>query len=135
VKFMLMMHAPKEGWTKAGIGTWPPDDITAHIVWMKRLNKSLKEAGELVGAEGLAGPEQAKIVRANKNGEPEVTDGPFPEAKEFLAGYLIVDVDTPERAYEIAARTSSAPGKGGVPLNMPIEVREVMSAPKVELDV
>jgi hypothetical protein len=135
VKFMLMMHAPKDGWTKSGIGTWPPEDITAHILWMKRLAKSLSESGELVAAEGLAGPEQAKIVRAKKTGEPEVTDGPFPEAKEFLAGYWIVDVDTPERAYEIAARGSSAPGKGGVPLNMAIEVREVMSAPRVEVEV
>ena len=135
MKFMLMMHAPRAGWTKAGIGTWPPDDITAHIVWMKRLNKSLLESGELVGAEGLAVPEQAKIVRAKNDGQPEVTDGPFPEAKEFLAGYWIVDVETPERAYEIAARASAAPGKGGVPLNMTIEVREVMSAPRVDVEI
>jgi hypothetical protein len=135
VKFMLMMHAPKIGWTKAGIGTWPPDDIKAHITWMKRFAKSLSESGELVGAEGLAVPEQAKIVRAKKDGEPEVTDGPFPESKEFLAGYWIVDVETPERAYDIAARASAAPGKGGVPLNMAIEVREVMSAPPVDVDI
>lgn len=135
MKFMLMMHAPRVGWTEAGIGTWPPDDITAHIVWMKRLAKSLGESGELVRAEGLAVPEQARIVRAKPNGEPEVTDGPYPEAKEFLAGFWIVDVDTRERAYEIAARASSAPGKGGVPMNMAIEVREVMSAPSVEVEV
>ena len=61
-----------------------------------------------------------------------MTDGPFAEAKEFLAGYWIVDVDSPARAYEIAAGASAAPGKGGEPLNMPIEVREVMSAPPVE---
>ena len=135
MKFMLMMHAPRTGWTDAGIGTWPPDDIKAHIQWMKRFAKTLGEAGELVAAEGLAVPEQARIVRAKKNGEPEVTDGPYPEAKEFLAGYWIVDVDTPDRAFEIAARASAAPGKGGVPMNMPIEVREVMSAPAVEIDV
>ena len=62
-----------------------------------------------------------------------MTDGPFPEAKEFLAGYWIVDCDTPQRAYEIAARASAAPGKGGEPMNMPIEVREVMSAPPTEV--
>lgn len=62
-----------------------------------------------------------------------MTDGPFAEAKEFLAGYWIVDCENKERAYAIAARVSAAPGKGGVPLNMPIEVREVMSAPPVEL--
>ena len=70
-------------------------------------------------------------MRAGKGGAPEVTDGPFPEAKEFLAGFWIVDCESTERAYEIAARASAAPGKGGVPLNMPIEVREVMSAPPV----
>ena len=68
------------------------------------------------------------MVRAGKNGLP-VTDGVFPEAKEFLAGYWIVEVDRPERAYELAAKASAAPGRAGVPLNMPIEVRQVMSAP------
>ena len=133
MKYMLMMHTPRAGWTTSGIGTWPPEDIKAHIGFMMRFNKELKEAGELVGAEGLAGPEAARIVRAGANGTPEVTDGPFAEAKEFLAGYWIVDVDSTARAHEIAARASAAPGKGGVPLNMPIEVREVMSAPPVEL--
>jgi len=133
MKYMLMMHAPRTGWTTTGIGTWPQDDIKAHIGFMIRFAKELKDSGELVGAEGLAGPEQARIVRASKTGAPEVTDGPYPEAKEFLAGYWIVDVESTERAYQIAARASAAPGKGGVPLNMPIEVREVMSAPPVDM--
>ena len=134
MKYILMMHAPRAGWETAGIGTWPPKDIKAHIGFMMRFNQELKEAGELVGAEGLAGPEQARIVRASKNdGAPEVTDGPYPEAKEFLAGYWIVDCESTERAYEIAARASAAPGKAGVPMNMPIEVRQVMSAPPVDL--
>jgi hypothetical protein len=127
------MHAPRVGWEKAGIGTWPPEDFKAHIGFMKRFSQELKESGELVAAEGLALPEQARVVRASKNGAPEVTDGPFAEAKEFLAGYWIVDCESTERAYEIAARASAAPGKGGVPLNMPIEVRQVMSAPPVEM--
>ncbi|HTR79604.1 MAG TPA: YciI family protein [Gemmatimonadaceae bacterium] len=133
MKYMLMMHAPRAGWEKAGIGTWPQDDLRAHIRFMQRLNKDLTEAGELVGAEGLASPEAARVVRAGKTGAPEVTDGPFAEAKEFLAGYWIVDVDDTQRAYEIAARASAAPGKGGVPLNMPIEVRQVMSAPPADV--
>jgi hypothetical protein len=133
MKYMLMMHAPRAGWTAAGIGTWPPEDLKAHIKFMHQFNKELAEAGELVGAEGLAGAEQARVVRAGKGGAPEVTDGPFPEAKEFLAGYWIVDCEGPERAYAIAARASAAPGRGGAPLNMPIEVREVMSAPPVEV--
>jgi hypothetical protein len=133
VKYMLMMHAPRRGKGDWGVSDWPAEDFRAHIAFMMRLNKELVEAGELVGAEGLAEPGQARIVRAGKGGAPEVTDGPFPEAKEFLAGYWIVDVDRPERAFAIAARASAAPGPGGRPLNIPIEVREVMSAPPVEM--
>jgi len=132
MKYMLMMHAQRAGWEKSGIATWPMDDIKAHIGFMKGFAKELKEAGELVGAEGLASPEHARVVRAGKDGAPEVTDGPYAEAKEFLAGYWIVDVETTDRAYAIAGRASAAPGKGGAPMNMPIEVREVMSAPSLE---
>jgi hypothetical protein len=127
MKFMLMMHAPG-GTGDYQIGDWTPDDFKAHIAFMHRFNKELTEAGEFVGGEGLAPPGQAKSVRAGKNGVP-VTDGPFPESKEFLAGYWIVEVDTPERAYDLAAKASAAPGPGGTPLNMAIEVRQVMSGP------
>jgi hypothetical protein len=130
---MLMMHAPRAGWKDAGIGTWPMDDIKAHIAFMMRFNKELTAAGELVSAQGLNGPEEARIVRADKSGAPEVTDGPYPEAKEFLAGFWIVDCDSRDRVYELAARISAAPGKGGAPMNMAVEVREVMSAPPVEM--
>lgn len=85
-----------------------------------------------MSAEGLAFPEQAKLVRAVKEGAP-ITDGVFPESKEFLAGFWIVDVDTAERAYAIAAEASAAPGPGGAALNMPIEVRPIMSAPPQEM--
>jgi len=132
MKYMLMMHAPKEGWTNAGIGTWPKEAIHAHIAFMIGLNKRLKASGEFVDAQGLAGPEEAKVVRARKDGTPD-TDGPFAEAKEFLAGFWVVEVDSTQRAYEIAAEASTAPGKDGTPLNMPIEVRQVMSAPPTEL--
>lgn len=115
----------------AGVAGWQTSDIQQHIVFMKNLTKSLVESGELVSTEGLALPDQARIVRAGKNGAP-ITDGVFPESKEFLAGYWIVDVDTPERAYQIAARASAAPGPGGTPLNMPIEVRQVLSGPREE---
>ncbi len=128
MKYMLMMNAPR-GTGDYQVTSWAPTELQAHIAFMHRLNKELTESGELVGAEGLAPPGQAKVVRAGKNGSPAVTDGPFPESKEFLAGYWIVDVDRPERAYEIAAKASAAPGPGGKPLIIPIEVRQVMSAP------
>ena len=131
MKYMLMMNAPR-GTGDWGVMKWPAEDLLAHIQFMKHFTKALADAGELVAAEGLAPPAQARIVRAQGSGSPAVTDGPFAEAKEFLAGYWIVDVDGPARAYEIAAGASAAPGRGGEPLNMPIEVREVMSAPPVE---
>jgi len=130
MKFMLMMNAPRDkGDGKYAVVNWAPQDFKAHIDFMKTFAKKLQGAGEWVDGQGLASPGQARIVRAGKNGAPEVTDGPFAEAKEFLAGYWIVDVDTPERAYAIAAEASAAPGPGGKPINMAIEVREVMSGP------
>jgi hypothetical protein len=131
MRYMLMMHAPR-GTGDYQISDWAPEDLKAHHGFMHRLNEELTKLGELVGGEGLAPPGQAKIVRAGKQGVPAVTDGPFAEAKEFLAGFWIVEVDRPERAYEIAAKASAAPGPGGKPLIIPIEVRQVMSAPPVE---
>jgi hypothetical protein len=130
MKYMMMMHAPR-GTGEYKVSDWSPEDFQAHIAFMHRFNQELTEAGEWVDGQGLAAPGEARLVRAGKDGAP-VTDGPFPEAKEFLAGYWIVEVGSPERAYELAARASAAPGPGGAPLNMPIEVRQVMSAPPTE---
>jgi hypothetical protein len=124
MKYILMMTG-----TKAGVDTyraWSKKDIETHFAYLKSLNDELTASGEFVATQGLAGPEQAKIVRAGKDGTP-ITDGVFPEAKEFLLGYWIVDIESPQRAYEIAARLSAGPGPGGVPTNMPIEVRQIMS--------
>ena len=132
MKFMLMMHAPR-GTGDYQINQWQPEELRAHIQFMKDLNKDLREAGELVGAEGLAPPGQARIVRSQGEGAPEVTDGPFAESKEFLVGYWIVDVENAGRAYDIAGKASTAPGPGGKPLGIKIEVRQVMSAPPDEL--
>ncbi len=126
MKYILMMNTPTGG--PYQIASWPKKDIEAHIAFMRDFAKKLTASGELAGAEGLAGPDQAKLVRAGADGKP-ITDGVFPETKEFLAGYWIVDVETPLRAYEIAAEASAAPGPGGAPLNMAIEVRQVMSGP------
>ena len=129
MKFILMMgmQTGQESQSK-GIMTWPKEDIRAHIQHMMDLNRQLKADGEFVSAEGLAWPDQAKLVRAGKDGTP-ITDGVFPESKEFVIGFWIIDVESPERAYQVAARASAAPGPGGAPLNMPIEVRQVMSGP------
>jgi hypothetical protein len=129
MKFMLMMNCPKTGYEQ--FGSWPTVDIKANIAFMIQIDKDLRASGELVYAEGLASPHEAKLVRAGKDGAP-VTDGVFAESKEYIAGYWIVEVPNVERAYAIAAYASAAPGVGGAPMNMPIEVRQVMSGPPKE---
>jgi len=129
MKYMLMMNHPGTGAYQ--VMSWPQEDLRRHIGFMKTFAKKLAAAGELVMAEGLATPDQAKLIRAGKDGQP-ATEGVFPESKEFLVGFWIVDVETPARAYAIAAEASAAPGKGGQPMSIPIEVRQVMSAPPIE---
>lgn len=126
MKYILMMNTPGNGAYQ--VASWPKQDFQAHIAFMIDFATKLSAAGELVAAEGLAGPDQAKLVRGDKDGKP-VTDGVFSETKEFLAGYWIVDVETTQRAYEIAAAASMAPGPGGKPLHLGIEVRQIMSGP------
>lgn len=129
MKYMLLMQFSAANAEFPGIGGWTPEELRAHIAFMQDVNATLVASGELVDAQGLAMPDQARIVRAGRDGAPVVSDGPFAETKEFLAGYWIVDCAGAERAVEIAARVSAAPGPGGAPLNMPIEVRPVLSAP------
>jgi hypothetical protein len=126
MKYLLMMNVPRQ--VPYEMGAWPPADIEAHLAFLKRFNEQLTESGELVGIVALTSPDQARLVRADADGRP-VTDGVFPEAKEFLAGFWMVDVDSAERAHELAAQASVAPGPGGAPLHMSIEVRQVMRDP------
>jgi hypothetical protein len=121
MKYILLMSGSKAG--VDGYRAWSGKDIEAHMSVLKSINRELTESGEFVATQPLAAPHEARMVRGLKEGMP-VTDGIFPEAKEFLLGYWVVDVATPERAYEIAGRISAAPGPGGVPTNMPIEVRQ-----------
>jgi hypothetical protein len=133
MRFMLLQnYGPVES-DCPPMAEWSPADIRAHIEFQQVLNRELVERGELVDAQGLAGPEQARRVVSDGAGVPVITDGPFPESKELLAGYRLVDVDTAGRAIEIAAQASAAPGPGGVPIRQPIEVRQVLSAPDPEM--
>jgi hypothetical protein len=125
MKYILMMCGTKAG--VEGYQAWPKADIQKHFAFLRELNRELTESGEFVASEPLADPRQAVTVRGGKDGAP-VTDGVFPEAKEFLLGYWIVDVESAERAYEIAARLSAGPSPGGGRLSMPIEVRQIMSS-------
>src|SRR5215468_1949397 len=113
MKYMLMMHVGREDGD--GVLSWPPQDIKNMIEFQHAFDRELEEAGEMVFNAGLSFPDQARIVRF-QDGAAAVTDGPFPEAKEFLIGFWIVDCDSEERAYAIAAKASSCPGPGGAPL-------------------
>jgi hypothetical protein len=115
MKYILLMSG-----TRAGVEAyhaWPKQDIDAHMAVLQRINQDLTEAGEFVATQGLAEPSEAKVVRGENKGVP-ITDGIFPESKEFLLGYWIVDVPSAERAYAIAGQISAAS------VNMPIEVRQ-----------
>jgi hypothetical protein len=123
MKYILLMAG-----SRAGVDTyraWSKADIDAHMAVLHSINKELNDSGEFVATQGLAGPDEATMVRGERNGAP-VTDGVFPESKEFLLGYWIIDVASPERAHAIAGRISTAPGPGGAPTNMPIEVRRLV---------
>jgi hypothetical protein len=112
---------------------WDPADVMAHIDFQRTLNAELLERGELVDAQGLAGPDQSKVVVSDGTNPPRIIDGPYPESKELLAGFRVVDVESLDRALEIAARSSASPGPRGVALQQQIEVRQVISAPEPEL--
>jgi hypothetical protein len=128
MKYLIMMTQsaddPVQEWTAA--------DVRASWAHMQQMHQEMTEAGELLAAEKLAGPEATKIVIADGASAPVVTDGVYPEAKELLAGFWMVDVDSEQRAIEIAARTSAAPGPGGTPTRKPIVVRPIMDAPPPE---
>jgi len=112
---------------------WAPQDVTAHVAFQQTLNVELLDSGELVDAQGLAGPDAAKVVVSDGVNPPRIVDGPYPESKELLAGYRLVDVEGLDRALEIAARASAAPGPGGQALQQQIEVRQVLAAPDPEV--
>ena len=133
MKYMLIMQGKWGDWDDNGIQGWPEEAVKNHIEFMRETNKELQENGEFVQGEGLTGPDKAKIVNADASGAPAITDGPFPESKEFLAGWWIIDCENEQRAIDIATHISTAPGPDGAPLNMPIEVREVMQVPGQEM--
>ena len=133
MRFMLLQNYGKVESDCPPMNEWTPEDIKAHIDFQRALNDELTENGELVDAQGLSGPDQAKFVVSDGVGAPVITDGPYPESKELLAGYRLVDVETMERAIEIAARSSASPGPAGMAIRQPIEVRLVLSAPDPEV--
>jgi hypothetical protein len=129
MKYMMQMNVKGGSYQMEG---WAPKDIKEMVEYMDRFNAELQKNGQWVFAEGLAAPEMARMVKADDQGRPVVTDGPFAESKEFIAGFWIVKVKDENEVYELAAKVSICPGPGGKPMNMPVEVRAVGEAPKSE---
>ncbi|RBP63432.1 hypothetical protein DFO66_11055 [Brevibacterium sanguinis] len=128
-KYLMLKHyrgAPMpEGFVP--MDQWSPEEVTAHVQYMNDFADRLKESGEFVDAQALA-PE-GTFVRFDGEGKPPVTDGPFPETKDLIAGWMAIDVDTYERALELAAELSAAPGKDGKPIHEWLELRPFLEAP------
>ena len=122
-KYLLLKHyrgAP-DAVNNVSMDHWTPEEVTAHIQYMNEFAGKLREAGEFVGEQALA--PDGMWVRYDGEGRSPVTDGPFAETKDLIAGFMIIDVDTPERAIELAAELSAAPGAGGRPIHEWLEVR------------
>jgi len=134
-KFVLIVNF-QGGTVDTPMEEWKPDEVQAHLNYYRDLNAELRASGELLETAVLAGPDVAKIVTSNGKGAPVVTDGPFQEFKEWLAGYQIVDVESEARALEIAGLISAVPGPNGIPLEQPIQVRELMeSSPRTTAEM
>ena len=131
-KYLLLKHyrgAPT-GVNDVPMESWTPDEIAAHMRYMNDFAARLEGTGEYVGGQALA-PEGA-WVRYDGEGRPPVTDGPFAETKDLIAGWMIIDVDDWDRAVELAGELSAAPGAGGKPIHEWLEVRPLLGdAPTV----
>ena len=128
-KYLLLKHyrgAPTPV-NDAPMDQWTPDEISAHMQYMEDFADRLRDTGEFVDSQALR-PE-GSWVSYDGEGRPPATDGPFAETKDLIAGFMIIDVDSHERAVELAGELSAAPGQGGRPIHEWLELRPLMSAP------
>jgi len=128
-KYLLLKHykgGPQPHKPYPPLDQWAPEDVEAHFAFLRHVGETLRDSGELVDVHGLT-PAQTWVRYGGPDAAPVTTEGPLPETSDLIAGYYVVDVDSYERAVEIAAFISSEPGPGGGPLHEWIDVREVMS--------
>ena len=124
-KYLLIVDF-QPGVAEGSMEDWQPAEVEAHLDYYRVLLRELQASGELLKSEVLTGPDLAHVVTWDGTNPPVVTDGPFAEFKEWVAGYEIVDVESEARAIEIAARLSAVPGPGGRATEQPIQVRRIM---------
>ncbi|MGY1770719.1 YciI family protein [Blastococcus sp. SYSU D00813] len=128
-KYLLLKHyrgAPAAV-NDVPMDRWTPEEVTAHIRYMNGFADKLRETGEFVDGQALA--PDGLWVRSDGEGRPPVTDGPFAETKDLIAGWMIIDVDSRERAVELAGELSAAPGANGQPIHEWLEVRPLYGEP------
>lgn len=128
MKYLLLKHyrgAPAPASGQPMMDQWTPEEVDAHIQYMNDFAARLEETGEFVDSQALT-PEGA-FVRSDGEGRPPVTDGPFAETKDLIAGWMIIDVDSWDRAVELAGELSAAPGAGGEPIQEWLEVRPFLT--------
>ncbi len=128
-KYLLLKHyrgAPAAV-NDVPMDRWTPEEVTAHIRYMDDFAAKLRETGEFVGEQALA--PDGLWIRYDGEGRPPVTDGPFAETKDLIAGFMVIDVDSRERAIELAGELSAAPGKDGEPIHEWLEVRPLYGEP------
>jgi hypothetical protein len=126
-KYLLLKHyrGALEPLNCAPMDQWTPEEVSAHIKYMQDFAAKLEQTGEFVDAQALA-PE-GTWVRYDGEGRPPVTDGPFAETKDLIAGWMVIDVDSHERAVELAGELSAAPGPGGEPIHEWLELRPFLT--------
>ncbi|HEX2361269.1 MAG TPA: YciI family protein [Jiangellaceae bacterium] len=125
MKYMLSTYGSAE--QDFGISGWSNDEMTAMVGFMQKIDEELRESGELVDEEGLTDASHAKVIEV-RDGVPVVTDGPYADTKEVLAGYWVVDCESVDRALAIAARIATVPMPSHVPA-VRIEVRPIAEEP------
>jgi hypothetical protein len=126
-KYLLLKHyrgAPAPV-NDVPMDRWTPEELTAHVQYMEDFAARLDATGEFVDHRALS--PQGTFVRSDGDGRPPVTDGPFAETKDLIAGWMIIDVETYERALELAGELSAAPGAGGKPVQEWLEIRPFLT--------
>jgi hypothetical protein len=128
MKYLLLKHyrgGPTPAVAYAPMDQWTPEEVDAHLQYMRDFAARLEESGEFVDGQALA-PEGA-FVRYDGEGRPPVTDGPFAETKDLIAGWMVIDVESWDRAVQLAGELSAAPGAGGKPIHEWLEVRPFLT--------
>jgi hypothetical protein len=128
-KYLLLKHyrGAKEPLSCAPMDQWRPDEVEAHIAFMNEFAARLEGTGEFIDGQALS--PDGLWVRYDGEGRPPVTDGPFAETKDLIAGWMVIDVDSRDRAIELAGELSAAPGPDGEPIGEWLEVRPFLTAP------